>query len=164
MKTVTAVAAVLLLAGCASAPAPLPAGAQTYVGEVRNWNSKNNTVTLFQPDVGLVHLKVTPEQLVGLQLNQTARMQGVRIEPADLLVLVPSGPVTPVPKGPAEIVELNGTVTSVEPGGRLAVNTDRGPIQILAASGADQRFSPSAPVMVRISVQPMNLVSAPAVG
>ena len=101
MKTVTAVAIALLLAGCATAPTPLPAGAQTYVGEVRNWNSKNNTVTLFQPDVGLVHLKVTPEQLVGLQLNQTARMQGVRIEPADLLVLVPAGPVTPVPRGPS---------------------------------------------------------------
>jgi hypothetical protein len=164
MKTVTAVAIALLLAGCATAPTPLPAGAQTYVGEVRNWNSKNNTVTLFQPDIGLVHLKVTPEQLVGLQLNQTARMQGVRIEPADLLVLVPAGPVTPVPRGPAEIVELNGTVTSVDPGGHLTVNTDRGPIRLLTASGADQRFSTSAPVMVRISVQPMNLVSAPTVG
>jgi len=162
MKTVTAVAIALLLAGCATAPAPLP-GSQTYVGEVRNWNSKNNTVTLFQP-TGLVHLKVTPDQLVGLQLNQTARMQGVRIEPADLLVLVPAGPVTPVPKGAAEILELNGTVTSVDPGGLLTVNTDRGPLRILAASGADQRFTQSSPVIVRVSVQPMDLVAAPAPG
>jgi hypothetical protein len=162
MKTVTAVAIALLLAGCATVPAPLP-GSQIYVGEVRNWNSKNNTVTLFQP-TGLVHLKVTPDQLVGLQLNQTARMQGVRIEPADLLVLVPAGPVTPVPKGAAEILELNGTVTSVDPGGLLTINTDRGPLRILAASGADQRFSQSAPVVVRVSVQPMDLVAAPAAG
>ena len=163
MKTMTAVAIVLLLAGCATAPAPLP-GAQTYSGEVRNWNGKNNTVTLWQPNVGLIHLKVTPDQLNGLELNRTARVQGVPIEPADLLVLVPSGPVAAVPKAAAEIVELNGTVTSADPAGRLTANTDRGPIRILAASGADQRFTQSSPVLVRISVQPMNFVAAPAAG
>jgi hypothetical protein len=163
MKTVTAVAIVLLLAGCATAPAPLP-GAQTYTGEVRNWNAKNNTVTLWQPDVGLVHLKVTPDQLNGLELNRTARVQGVPAEPADLHVLVPSGPVTAVPKAPAEIIELNGTVTSVSPTGHLIANTNRGPINIIVASGADQRFTTSAPLLVRISVQPMDLVATPQAG
>ena len=122
MKTLTAVVIALWLAGCATAPAPLP-GAQTYSGEVRNWNAKNNTVTLYQPNAGLVHLKVTPDQLNGLELNRTARVQGVPTEPADLLVLVPAGPVTAVPKAPAEILELNGTVTSVSPTGRLAAST-----------------------------------------
>ena len=163
MKTVTAVAIALLLAGCATAPAPLP-GAQTYSGEVRNWNAKNNTVTLYQPNVGLVHLKVTPDQLNGLELNRTARVQGVPTEPADLHVLVPAGPVTAVPKAPAEILELNGTVTWVSPAGRLTANTTRGPINIIVASGADSRFTTSAPLLVRISVQPMDFVAAPAAG
>ena len=163
MKTLTAVAIALLLAGCATAPAPLP-GAQTYSGEVRNWNAKNNTVTLYQPNAGLVHLKVTPDQLNGLELNRTARVQGVPIEPADLHVLVPSGPVTAVPKAPAEILEVNGTVTSVSPTGRLTANTTRGPINIIVASGAEQRFTPSALLLVRISVQPMDFVAAPAAG
>jgi hypothetical protein len=163
MKTATALAIVLLLAGCATAPAPLP-GAQTYTGEVRNWNAKDNTVTLFQPDVGLVHLKVTPDQLNGLELNRTARVQGVRTDPRDLHVLVPTGPVTAVPKAPAEILELNGTVTAVNPTGRLTANTDRGPIDIIVASGADQRFNPSSSLLVRISVQPMDYVAAPAAG
>jgi hypothetical protein len=163
MKTVTVVAIAVFLVGCATAPSPLP-GAQTFTGEVRNWNSKNNTVTLFQPNVGLVHLKTTPDQLVGLQLNQTARVQGVRIEPADQLVMVPAGPTTPVPRGEADVLEVNGSVTSVDPSGRLTANTDRGPIRIIVASGADQRFSPRSAVMVRMSVQPMDLVAAPASG
>ena len=163
MKTATALAIVLLLAGCATAPAPLP-GAETYTGEVRNWNAKDNTVTLFQPDVGLVHLKVTPDQLNGLELNRTARVQGVRTDPRDLHVLVPTGPVTAVPKAPAEILELNGKVTAVNSTGRLTANTDRGPIDIIVASGADQRFTTSSPLLVRISVQPMDYVAAPAAG
>jgi hypothetical protein len=162
MKTTTAVVIALLLAGCATAPAPLP-GAQTYSGEVRNWNAKNNTVTLYQPNVGLVHLKVTPDQLNGLELNRPARVQGVPTQPADLHVLVPAGPVTAVPKAPAEILELNGTVTSVSPTGRLTANTTRGPINIIVASGADQRFAtsaagptvtPAAPVPVGTSASP----------
>jgi hypothetical protein len=89
----------------------------------------------------------------------------VAVQPADLLVLVPGGPMTPVPKGAAEMVELRGTVISVDPAGRLVANTDRGPIRILTAAGADQRFTVSSPVMVRVSVQPMNLVAAaPAAG
>jgi hypothetical protein len=163
MKTATALAIVVLLAGCASTPAPLP-GAQTYSGEVRNWNARDNTVTLFQPNVGLVHLKVTPDQLNGLELNRTARVQGVPIKPADPLVLVPTGPMTAVPKAPAEILELNGTVTSVNPTGRLTANTDRGPITIIVASGADQRFRTSAQLLVRMSVQPMDYVAAPGAG
>jgi hypothetical protein len=164
MKTATALAIVVLLAGCATTPAPLP-GAQTYSGEVRNWNARDNTVTLFQPNVGLVHLKVTPDQLNGLELNRTARVQGVPIKPAEpLVVLVPTGPMTAVPKAPAEILELNGTVTSVNPTGRLTANTDRGPITIIVASGADQRFRTSAALLVRMSVQPMDYVAAPGAG
>jgi hypothetical protein len=165
MKTGAAFAIAFLLAGCATASAPLPPGAQTYVGEVRNWNAKDNTVTLYQPgSTSLVQVKVTPEQLVGLDLNRTARVQGVRVEPADLHVLVPTGPMTPVPKAPAEMLELRGTVTTVDPAGRVVISTDRGPVRILTAAGADQRFTPSSPVIVRMSVQPVDLVPAPASG
>jgi hypothetical protein len=165
MKIATLLGIALMLAGCATASAPLPPGAQTYVGEVRNWNTKDNTVTLYQPgSTSLVLVKVTPDQLVGLDLNRTVRVQGVRVEPADLHVLVPAGPMTPVPKGPAEMLELRGTVTSVDPAGHLVANTDRGPIRILTAAGADQRFTASSPVMVRVSVQPVDLVPASTTG
>ena len=164
MKTATVVVLALVLAGCATASAPLPPGAQTYVGEVRNWNTKDNTVTLDQGSTSLVTVKVTPDQLVGLDLNRTARVQGVRVEPADLHVLVPAGPMTPVAKGPAEMTELRGTVSLVDPSGRMIIATDRGPIRILAATGADQRFMTSSPVLVRMSVQPVDMVPAPSGG
>jgi len=109
-------------------------------------------------------VKTTPDQLVGLDLNRTARVQGVRVESGDLHVLVPSGPTTPMPKGIAEVLELQGIVTTVDPAGRLTANTTQGPIRIITAAGADQRFQTSSPVMVRISVQPMDLVPAPATG
>src|SRR5262245_49364291 len=118
MKTAAAIAIALILAGCATATTPPPSGAQTFVGEVRNWNTKDNTVTLFQGSPNLVTVKVTPDQLVGLDLNRTARVTGVRVEPAELHVLVPGGPMTTVPKGTAEMLEVRGTVTSVDPGGR----------------------------------------------
>src|SRR5215475_3556801 len=109
MKTAAAIAIALFLAGCATATTPPPSGAQTYVGEVRNWNAKDNTVTLYQPgSTRLVQVKVTPDQLVGLDLNRTVRVQGVQVEPADMHVLVPAGPMTPVPRGPAEMLELHG--------------------------------------------------------
>jgi len=164
MKTATAIAIALVLAGCATATTPPPPSAQTFTGEVRNWNTKDNTVTLFQGSPNLVTVKVTPDQLVGLDLNRPARVTGVRVEPADLYVLVPGGPMTMVPKGTAEMVELRGTVTSVDPAGRLVINTDRGPMRILTAAGADQRFQASSPVLVRVSVQPVDLVAAPASG
>jgi hypothetical protein len=165
MKTATVLAIALVLAGCATATPPPPPGAQTFVGEVRNWNAKDNTVTLYQPtSPSLVQVKVTPDQLVGLELNRPARVQGVRVEQGELRVLVPTGPMTPVPKGAAEMLQLQGTVTSVDPAGRLGINTDRGPIRILTAAAADQRFQLSSPVMVRVSVQPVDLVPAPASG
>jgi len=165
MKTATVVVIALMLAGWATASAPLPPGAQTYVGEVRNWNTKDNTVTLYQPgSTSLVTVKVTPDQLVGLDLNRTASVRGVRVEPADLHVLVPAGPMTPVAKGPAEMTEVRGTVSSVDSSGRLIIATDRGPIRILAATSADQRFRTSSPVLVRMSVQPVDLVPAASGG
>src|SRR5262245_63676477 len=148
MKTAAAIAIALILAGCATATTSAPPGAQTFVGEVRNWNTKDNTVTLFQGSPNLVTVKVTPDQLVGLDLNRTARVQGVRVEPGDLNVLVPGGPMTTVPKGIAEVLELQGIVTTVDPAGRLTVNTTQGPIRIITAAGAAQRLHASSPVMV----------------
>jgi len=165
MKTASVIAIALLVAGCATATTPPPPGTQTFVGEVRNWNAKDNTVTLYQPgSLRLVTVKVTPDQLVGLDLNRTVRVQGVPVEPADLNVVVPTGPMTPVVRGTAEMVEMQGTVTLVDPAGRLLINTDRGPLRIIAAAGADQRFQPSSPVIVRMSVQPVDLVPASATG
>jgi hypothetical protein len=162
MRTLTAVAIAALLAGCATA-AP-PAGVQTFTGEVWTWDVKDSTVTLWQ-DGQRVRVKTTPEQIRTLQLHQFARVTGTLAPPSDLLVIGPMGPVTAVPKGQPEVVELKGAVAAVDPSGRLAINSERGPVHVWVATGADQRFKVGEPVTVRSSVQAVDLVpaSAPAV-
>ena len=159
MRTPTAVAIAALLAGCATAPPA--AGVQTFTGEVWTWDVKDSTVTLWQ-DGQRVRVKTTPEQMRTLQLHQFARVTGTLAPPSDLLILGPVGPVTAVPKGQPEIVELKGTVASVDPSGRLAINSERGPVHVWVAAGADQRFKVGEPVTMRSSVQAVDLVPASA--
>ena len=158
MRTLTAVAIAALLAGCSTASPPA-AGVQTFSGEVWTWDVKDSTVTLWQ-DGQRVRVKTTPEQMRTLQLHQFARVTGTLAPPSDLLILGPVGPVTAVPKGQPEMVELKGTVASVDPSGRLAINSERGPIQVWVAAGADQRFKVGEPVTMRSSVQAVDLVPA----
>jgi hypothetical protein len=159
MRTVTAVAIAALLAGCATAPPA--AGVQTFTGEVWTWDVKDSTVTLWQ-DGQRVRVKTTPEQMRTLQHHQFARVTGTLAPPSDLLILGPVGPVSAVPKGQPEIVELKGTVTSVDPSGRLVINSERGPVHVWVAAGADQRFKVGEPVTMRSSVQAVDLVPAAA--
>jgi hypothetical protein len=163
MRTLTVIAVAALLVGCASAgPAPT-AGTQTFAGEVWTWDPEDSTVTLMQPGGQRVRVKTTPEQMRTLELHSKTRVTGTLAPPDDILVVQgPVGPVTAVPKGQPEVVELNGTVASVDPSGRLAVNSPRGPVHVWVASGAEQRFKVGAPVALKSSVQPVDLVPATA--
>jgi hypothetical protein len=159
MRALTAVGiALLLLAGCATAPPA--ASAQTFTGEVWTWDEPNNIVTLYQPGGKIVRVKTTREQMRSLQHHQTARITGELAPPAELITVIKTGPSNPVPKGPAEVLEVNGTVASVDPNGRIAVTSDRGPVHVWAAPGADQRFNKGAPVAVKMSIQPVDMVAA----
>lgn len=163
MKILTAVALMVVLGGCAASTRPAPsAGAQTFAGEVWTWDEKETTVTLIQ-DGRPVRVKTTPDQMRTLQLHSFARITGTLAPPADVVIMTgTSGPVTAVPKAPAEIVELKGAVAAVGPGGRLVVNSDGGPVHVWVAPGAEQRFKVGDPVSVRASVQPVDLVPASA--
>jgi hypothetical protein len=164
MRTLTViVVAALLFFGCASSAPPPTAGAQTFAGEVWTWNTEDSTVTLMQPGGQRVRVKTTPDQMRTLELHSRARVTGTLAPPDDLLLVQgTAGPVTAVPKGQPEVIELNGTVASVDPSGRLAVNSPRGPIHVWVASGAEQRFKVGAPVALKSSVQPVDLVPAAA--
>jgi hypothetical protein len=98
-----------------------------------------------------------------LRHHQYTRVSGTLAPPADLVIAAPPpGPVNAVPKGQPEMVELTGTVTTVDPRGRLMLASERGPVQVWVAEGAEQRFPKNAPVTLRISVQPVDLVPASA--
>jgi hypothetical protein len=161
MRILTTVAVAVLLAGCATAPPPSP-GMQSFTGEVWTWDTSDSTVTMALTDGQRVRIKTTPEQLRTLQLHQFTRITGTVAPPKDLLVVLgPVGPVTAVPKGQPEVMELRGTVASVDSGGRLVISSDRGPINVWGAAGADQRFRVGEAVALRASVQPVDLVAMP---
>jgi hypothetical protein len=160
MRIVTVVGIVALLAGCASARATAP-GTQKFVGEVWTWDTNDSVVTLMQDGGQLVRVKVDPATLSTLRLHQYTSVSGTPAPPAELVHTTrPAGTVNAVPKGQPEIVEITGTVTTVEPKGRLALTSPRGPLHVWVAEGAEQRFTKGAPVVVRISVQPVDLVPA----
>jgi hypothetical protein len=162
MRIVTVIGIVALIAGCASARPPA-AGVQTFSGEVWTWDTKESIVTLMQDGGRRVRVKVDPETLRTLQLHQFTRVSGTLAPPADLVHMTQlAGPMNAVPKGQAELVEVAGTVTSVDPAGRLALDSARGPLHVWVAERAEQRFPKGAPVQVRISVQPVDMVPASA--
>ncbi len=162
MRIVTVVGIVALLAGCATARAT-PPGTQTFVGEVWTWNTKDSIVTIMEDGGRLVRVKVEPETLGTLRLHQFTRVSGTPVGPAELVHTTQAvGPVNAVPKGQPELVEVAGTVTTVDPKGRLVLASDRGPMHVWVAEGAEQRFAKGAPVTVRISLQPVDLVPASA--
>jgi len=154
MRALTTAAILLLLAGCATTTAPAP-GAQVYTGEVWTWDQPNNIVTLYKSGQ-IQRVKVSPAEMRTLRLHEQARVTGELAPPADLLVVTNTGPVTFIPRGQAESMEVKGTVASVDPQGRMAVTSDRGPVHVWAASGADQRFTKGAPVSVKMTVQPVD--------
>ena len=153
MRAVTVAALVLLLGGCAASTTP---SGQAYTGEVWTWDKPNNIVTLYQSGQ-IVRVKTTPEQMRTLRLHDQARVTGELAPPADLVFVTNAGPMAAVPRGPAETLEVTGTVASVDPQGRIAVTSDRGPVHVWAASGTDQRFTKGAPVSVRMTVQPVDM-------
>jgi hypothetical protein len=161
MKVLTTVAIVLLFVGCATAPAPAPttAGAQTFTGEVWTWDQPNNIVTLYSGGKA-IRVKTTPEQMRSLRLHENARITGELAPPADIPTVVTGGPMTPVPRGQADVMEVKGTVASVDPNGRMAVTSDRGPVHVWVATGADQRFKKDDQVSVKMSVQPVDMKPA----
>jgi hypothetical protein len=163
MKILTAVALMVVLGGCAASTRPAPsAGAQTFAGEVWTWDDKESTVMLIQEDGRPVRVKTTPDQMRTLRLHSFSRITGTPAPPADVVIMTgTSGPVTAVPKAPAEIVELKGAVAAVGPGGRLVVNSDRGPVHVWVAPGPEQRFKVGDPVSVSASVQPVDLGGLP---
>lgn len=150
----------LSVVGCA-AQASRPPG-NVFTGEVWTWDEQESTVTL-RRDTGDIRVKVTPDQIRGLQLHQMATVRGELAPPLEITrIITPAMPVTAIPRGPVDEHVVNGTVTAADPRGRLSIQSERGPLHIWAASGADQRFQPGAKVRVEIAVQPVDMVPAGA--
>jgi hypothetical protein len=157
--------ALLPLAGCASrttatAQASGSPAVDTFTGEVWTWDERENTVTL-RRGAQDIRVKTTPEQMRGLQLHQIATIRGQLAPPANLpSTMSPAVAMTPVPRGQADEQTLMGTVTAVDPAGRLSIDSERGALHVWAAAGANQRFATGDKVRVTMSVQAVDMVPA----
>ena len=166
MKKLTRLALASLVAiplvGCASSQTASQAPADRFTGEVWTWDERENTVTLRQGAQD-IRIKTTPDQLKGLQLHQIATIRGQIAPPADIVsTITPAGPMSAVPRGPATQQTVTGTVTAVDPSGRLSIDSERGPLHVWAAAGAHQRFAVGDRVQVVMAVQPVDMVPASA--
>jgi hypothetical protein len=162
MKTLIVLSVVgsVLLTGCASSRSRPPG--TTYSGEVWTWDEKESTVTL-RRGAEDIRVKVTPDQLRGLQLHQNATVRGELAPPMEIpRIITPAMAVRAVPKGPVDQAAVAGTVTAADPRGRVSIDSEKGPLHVWAASGAEQRFQPGAKVRVDMAVQSVDMVPAGA--
>jgi hypothetical protein len=154
------VAVAFVLSSCATSR-PAPAGT-AYTGEVWTWDEQESTVTLRRGTQD-IRVKVTPDQIRGLELHQKATVRGELAPPMEIpRVITPAMALRAVPRGPVDQHTVNGVVTAADPRGRLSVESDRGPLHVWAASGAEQRFQPGAKVRVEMAVQPVDMIPAGA--
>ncbi|HEV8585176.1 MAG TPA: hypothetical protein VGT02_09425 [Methylomirabilota bacterium] len=166
MKTLTRLALVFALVipslvGCATKTVSTTAApGNTFTGEVWTWDEKENTVTLRRSGE-IIRVKTTPDQIKGLQLHSNATIRGELAPPAEIpRVMTPAVPMTAVPKGPVDQQTVSGTVTAVDPTGRLSIDSERGPMHVWTAAGANQRFAVGDKVQVMIAVQGVDMVPA----
>ena len=147
--------AAVLAAGCATTTVA-PPGTTAFTGEVWTWDEQDNTVTLRQAGRD-IRVQVTPDQLIGLQLHSIKTIHGTLAPPKELPLILVEGQSTVVPRGPADEMQLTGTVSVVDPAGKLVVNTPQGAVQIWKATNG-MPFNPGGNVRVHVRVQPMDVV------
>jgi hypothetical protein len=162
MKTVIGlIAVVALLASCSSRAQISPSAAAPgtlYGGEVWTWDERENTVTLYNYGQQF-RVRVSPEQLRTLRLHQYALVRGELAPPAPIPhVMLPGQSMTPVARGTAEKIELTGAVTTVDPNGRVSIDSPKGPVHLWVASGADQRFPAGSQTRMIVTLQPVDMV------
>lgn len=157
---ITVIAVIALVAGCATAtPTGTQAAGTAFTGEVWTWDERENIVTLRQ-GTEKIRVQVTPDQMIGLQLNRNVTLRGQLAPPALITQTVSSGPMVAVPRGSAEQAELNGSVKTAGADGRVSIDSPRGPVEIWVATGAEQRFTPGSTVRLVTTVQPVDMVPA----
>jgi hypothetical protein len=155
MKSVLGVLFVaLMLAGCASATAPAAGpGTGTFTGEVWTWDEQTGIVTLRQGGQYL-RVKAAPDQLTGLDLHSTRTIRGVLTGPAEIQTFT-TPPVPLMASGRADEMDANGTVGSIDPAGKIMINTERGPVEVWVAQPTTPVVKVGEQVRVKMRVQPM---------
>jgi len=149
---------VLVLAGCATTAPQAAPGTAAYTGEVWTWDEQTSVVTLRQGGQN-VRVKVTPDQLRGLELHSTRTFRGVLAGPAEIATVV-TPPVPMMPSGATDEMDVTGTVASIDPAGKATISTDRGPVDVWVSQGTSPIVKVGDRVAVKMKIQPMVPVPA----
>jgi hypothetical protein len=152
MRTSVIAIVALLLTACAPTAPPAPVSGQPFTGEVWGWNEQASVITLNQGG-SLTHVKVTPDQIVGLRLHQVVTVRGERTTLEVQRTILPPGRL--VARGAPARAETTGKVTRVNPSGTVAIDSARGPVTVWIATPGTQPFQAGEPVRVRLQVQPL---------
>jgi hypothetical protein len=153
--TICTLVVAVAASGCATSPAA-PPGTTAFTGQVWTWSEQENWVTLRQAGRD-IRVNVTPDQLIGMKLYETRTIYGTLAPPKEIVTTVVQGQSTVVPRGPADEVEVVGTIAAVDSSGKVVVNTAQGPIQVWRATNG-MAFAPGGNVRVRMRVQPLDVV------
>jgi hypothetical protein len=153
--TVSVFLAAALGVGCATTTAA-PPGTTAFSGEVWTWDEQENTITLRQGPRD-IRVNVTPDQFIGLQLHSNRTIYGTLAAPKALPTVLVDAASTVVPRGPADELEMVGTIASLDPAGKVVVNTPQGAVQVWRATGG-LPFTPGGNVRVRMRTQPLDVV------
>jgi hypothetical protein len=148
-----------LLAGCASQRVAQTGPGQDFRGEVWTWDQQRGTVTLLQGSQ-VVRVRVTPDQMRGLRMHETATVHGVSEGPVPLEQVLIPGPSRFIGRGPAQDIDVTGTVASIDPRGVMTIDADGRRIPVWTARPGGSEFKVGDRVHARISVQPGTVVPA----
>lgn len=154
--TMSVFVAAVLAVGCATTTAAPPPGTTAFTGEIWTWDEQENTITLRQGGRDF-RVNVTPDQFIGLVLHSNRTIYGTLAPPKPLPTVLVNAPSTVVPRGAADEMEVTGTIASVDPAGKVVVNTPQGAVQVWRADGGVP-FAPGGNVRVRMRTQPLDVV------
>ena len=161
-RLICTVAVALLLSACATTTGVQPSAqaGTLYRGEVMTWDERESIVTL-RTGTEKIRVKVTPDQIRWLRLNEVATVRGELAPPAQIEhITTPPRPMRAVPQGASVQSEVGGTVSAVDPKGLVSVDTQPGRIIVWTATTDTSHFPVGTLVRVRTVVQPVRYVAA----
>ncbi len=143
---------VLILAGCAST-APSAAGTSAFTGEVWTWDEQAGIITLRQGGQ-TIRVKAAPDQFRGLDLHSMRTVYGVLAGPAEIQTTM-TPPVPLMAVGAPDEMNVNGRVTSIDPVGKVTIDTERGAVEVWVAQATSSVVKVGDQAVVKMRVQPM---------
>ncbi len=148
-----------LAAACATQREAQTAPGQDYQGEVLGWDEQRRTITLLQ-SAEAVRVRVAAAEMNGLRMHEIRTVHGVADGPVLLKEVMRPGAGTFVARGPAQHINVDGTVAAIDSRGVITISTGTRSVHVWTAQPGSSQFKVGDDVHARITVQPGTVVPA----